>query len=132
MRYYFSPQEHWVCRRVCWSNEFGEEQRNCYYTAKEGEAFPAIRRLEDYLVTEHGGKTSTSQWRGEITEYKQLAPFPASDFTLSAFGLPEPGIAEPPQPPRNWLWLIFFAVLFSTLGCVFFWLNRRSMRTAVS
>jgi hypothetical protein len=50
---------------------------------------------------------------------------PDEEFTLSAFGLPEPMGVKLNQPPRTWLWLLAAAVATATLAILFSWLKRR-------
>jgi hypothetical protein len=55
-----------------------------------------------------------------------------SEFTLSAFGLPEPPGVEWKRPTRWWLWLACFGILALTLGTMFIWLKGRAARTMKS
>jgi hypothetical protein len=64
---------------------------------------------------------------GETTFSVSNEDPPAEAFTLTAFGLPEPITATPPQSPRYWLWFSIagFAVLAGAA-----WTYRRRLRAA--
>lgn len=127
MRYDFSPQEGWVCRRVRSATESFEEERTCHYGGAD--VYPPIRRLENHYKRNRP-TTSESRWVAEVTEFNRRPPFPESDFTLAAFGLPEPGSVTPAPRSMTWLWLIVAALGIGAMGGLFSWLKRRSMRAA--
>lgn len=58
---------------------------------------------------------------------REANPPPEDDeFTLSAFGLPEPkGTQAPEHSSRTWLWLLGAAVVAVALAILFAWLKRR-------
>ncbi|MBA2227964.1 hypothetical protein H0921_17535 [thermophilic bacterium 2918] len=47
------------------------------------------------------------------------------EFTLSAFGLPEPVGVEWERPVRWYLWLMLAGMVCLVAGGVFYWLSRR-------
>jgi hypothetical protein len=68
-----------------------------------------------------------------VTEFdlKEVSPLPGDEeFTLSAFGLPEPVGVKPPQRPRAWLWLLAAAAGLAALAVLFAGLKRRAARRA--
>jgi hypothetical protein len=56
------------------------------------------------------------------------ADVPESDFTLSAFGFPDPVGSKPPERPRTWLWLLAAAAGLAALAVLFAGLKRRAAR----
>jgi hypothetical protein len=53
---------------------------------------------------------------------------PNSEFTLSAFGLPEPIGTEPLNSSHTWLWLLVGALSAAALALLFVWLKHRHSR----
>lgn len=67
-----------------------------------------------------------------LTELEERDPLPLPDdreFTLTAFGLPEPPGVEWKKPTPWYLWAGLAAVVCLILGAVFAWLKRRSAST---
>jgi hypothetical protein len=68
-----------------------------------------------------------------VTEFdlKEVSPLPGDEeFTLSAFGLPEPVGTKPPRRPHTWLWLLAAAAGLAALAVLFAGLKRRAARRA--
>ncbi len=110
--YYFSPEEGWICRgrQTGWREGKSPTSADKYYYERQaGQAFPALVRLEDWRKGKLFGVT-------RITEFEHCPPFPDSDFTLSAFGLPEPVGVEPVVAPSRSRWYLWLAL--AGLGCL--------------
>jgi hypothetical protein len=72
------------------------------------------------------GKTKVAQVICEFDLKDVSQPPNDNEFTLSAFGLPEPmGILQLEKPSRTWLWLLEGAVCAGLLAVLFAWLKRR-------
>jgi len=127
--YYFSQDEGWIC--YGWSNY-----------PKDGQS----RYLEEFYEYENNEnvypplKSIVLQWRDifkkdfseliyklEFTKFTRANHFDEREFTLSAFGLPEPVGLE--RPVRWWLWTGVAGVLLIIVGAVFFRLAQRRRRT---
>jgi hypothetical protein len=126
--FYFSPSAGWVC--VGMQSQDGKnaaiqrEERYIYGTTG-GQTFPALERLEVW-------RTAPKSYREidtEITDLDHHKPFPESDFTLSAFGLPEPYGVVWKKPIPWYLWFIGSGVSFLALGWYF---RRRIQRRSVA
>lgn len=55
--------------------------------------------------------------------------YPKGDFTLSAFGLPEPEGVVWDKPTPTYVWLLLAAGVLGLISFVFAWMKRRSTRT---
>lgn len=88
--------------------------------------FPLIktRLSQGYVYPYKTKKKLTSQVRIDY-EWEVNDSVPDAEFTLSAFGLPEPMGVEPPERSRTWLWLISAALGLVALALLFTWLKRR-------
>jgi hypothetical protein len=53
---------------------------------------------------------------------------PDTEFTLSAFGLPEPGSDSVQKPAPLYLWILLSAAVCASLALGFWYLMRRSRR----
>lgn len=119
--YYFSPRERWICRGFWFALAGGPKQREQFYAyaASAGDDFPALRRIEiwDKSLADRGLGARPNVV--EVTAFQPTSPMPDADFTLSAFGLPEPDGYTPPAAPKTWLWLIAAALGVGLLGGLF-------------
>lgn len=125
--YFFSPQEGWICRGMRFQ-AVGQPQPDredvFFYEQRANSRFPPLKRLETWMRNSKGTRlTSTT----DINEFEHHKPFPETDFTLTAFGLPEPYGVVWTKPTPWYLWFIGLAVVFLALGWVF---RRRVRRRA--
>src|SRR5262249_30681480 len=88
----------------------------------EWDGFPRLKkRTAVATVTQENGDVNTSE---SVTEFELRvdANVPDTEFTLAAFGLPDPKGLELERPSRNWIWWgIAGAVMMGTA----IWLLRR-------
>jgi hypothetical protein len=122
--YYFLPENGWLCRGQRLSttdaSEYAEEIYS--YEPREGEPFPALRRMEQWVHDDKNPAKTRRTSFTEVSEFRHAGPFPESDFRLTAFGLPEPAAAKPPSWPLWWSYslggigLAIAAVLFALLA----------------
>jgi hypothetical protein len=127
--YFFSPEKDWIC---CGMKSYvadgsareGLEER--YYYEKDNE-LPPLKRIEQWVYNLQDSSKSRLRGSTEIDEFHRSSiPFPDSEFTLSAFGLPEPmGVPAPEKPSRTWLWLLAAAVGSVAVAILFALLKRR-------
>lgn len=79
------------------------------------------------------GKSPLGNVSEEVFEFDlhEVTKLPSEEeFTLSAFGLPEPMGVEPLPPSRNWLWLLAAAIIAAALAILFSWLKHRHTEKA--
>lgn len=154
--FYFLPDLHWLC---CGCRLFDEKDSSkavieevYEYEPRSGE-MPALKAVEQWMLydnTQAGGRLNR---RTVVAEFKRsAAPFPDSDFRLSAYGFPEPegfpdlpvglpvgpsveadALSVPDAPPRSRaLWLAGVAGILVVFAVAFFVARRRAAgRTAV-
>lgn len=89
--------------------------------------FPILKRVTEhvnivqYKIKRRVEATSKIDYDLEVNE-----GVPDSEFTLSAFGLPEPVGFEPPKKPLPWyLWLLIAAAASGAIAFAFRYLARR-------
>lgn len=89
--------------------------------------YPVPKRyVEIRDVTTEGSGRSVAQYVTDI-DYSEPSPFPADEeFTLTAFGLPEPPGIEWKRPTPWWLWGTVLAFALLVVAGVFAWLKRRA------
>jgi len=97
---------------------------SCEYERVAGR--PVLRRL--LITTDYDRNRGKSIKKCEYENVTHRAA-PEAEFTLSAFGLPEPTwLAKTPTP---WYWWIALAgIVCLGLASLFRWLARRARRTA--
>lgn len=117
----FAPRENWTIREL-------------FLTVGEPYNFSANVFIDDviklkegaYIAKEYRCTTTGSTIENikfELETFEETVP-PASEFTLTALGLPEP-IGVKPPPSRTWLWLLVAALAAAALAVFFTWLKRR-------
>jgi hypothetical protein len=91
-----------------------------------GAGFPILQRI----VCQFKNPAQSKSFGREDTYDFDLreADVPESDFTLSAFGFPDPVGSKPPERPRTWLWLLVAAAGLAALAVLFAGLKRRAAR----
>lgn len=86
---------------------------------------PIITKNSRVGKTWQDGKLVMEEAYTSQLDYRERPSIPEEEFTLSAFGLPEPHWATP-RKTRWYLWLGVAGVACLTLGTVTWWLRRRS------
>ena len=123
--YYFSQNEGWIC--YGWSNYPKDGQsrylEEFYEYENNGNVYPPLKSI--VLQSRDIFKKDFSEliYKLEFTKFTRANHFDEREFTLSAFGLPEPVGLE--RPVRWWLWAGVAGVLLILLGAVFFRLAHR-------
>lgn len=101
------------------------ESRNTTGLRRKGKA--VIQQRESKVTHTNGGKVIYAQ-AGSVRTETTPGPLPESEFTLSAFGLPEPVSVTWERPTPVWVWLLVAAGLTGGLGCLFGHFARRRDR----
>ncbi len=117
-----------------------QSQVHCVYPGNVSEAltqvefrddaatFPIPRRVvikTDQMREAEGRIKTIGEFDCELREPGSLPP--DEDFTLTAFGLPEPEfISSRPTPTRWWLWGSLAGGALLALGAIFGWLRQRA------
>lgn len=125
------PPHYWVVRRGEVEMDLGEKLEGVakwivQSDYKEGSNLHPIptRRVYKGKVWEKGHLISEQEFLINSYDYRERASIPESEFTLSAYGLPEPHWARPKTRPW-YLWLGIAGVACLALGAGAFWLKRR-------
>jgi hypothetical protein len=124
--YFFDPMRGWVC--VGWTHDIGTGTRYLEsHHEYEGEGeYPPLKVIEVGERDHQDSKHYQFRWRIEFTRFERLGgKLDESEFTLSAFGLPEPVGVEWERPVRWYLWLMLAGVVCLVAGGVFYWISRR-------
>ncbi len=132
--YFFSPED-LVCFGFTRIRSGSTKSSQAFYTygprGKNG--LGDLQRIEEWAVQ---GDSETRKYPvvEEILEFEHCPPFDDSEFTLSAFGLPEPpGLETTPAPkPTRWYLWIALAGGVSLLGALFFSWRIRKARAAAA
>jgi hypothetical protein len=112
-----APGQGTATRSVKVSNEY-------LYT---DDGFPILQRIQKQVKNPQKLYTSTDTYEFELSE----ANVDASEFTLTAFGLPEPPGLAVGSPTRWYLWAIILGVLCIGIAALLRWRTRRKERFAV-
>lgn len=126
--YYFSPPEQWVCRRqqVFFDGHPECFEKRLYYDATRMGEVPMLKRREDWLSRTGDPDNAKQRSVTEITEFQHCDPWPDKDFTLTAFGLPEPiGVPSEAGASRAYLWLFGGGAVALLCAIVAGYLRRR-------
>jgi len=127
------PQRFWCLRsyqvRTQGKGSRGTMKFRVLELGEAGEGLPFPRRaVADYEFVSDEGHTNTHHWQ---FDYDLRAPqqLPGDEeFTLSAFGLPEPPGVEWKKPTPWWLWVGGAGIACLVLGGLFYWLKARAAR----
>lgn len=94
--------------------------------------YPILKRWLLHKEITNGPKPgkSVAQVVEEFDLKEPSTPPEDNEFTLAAFGLPEPLGVKPIPASRNWVWLLAAAVAAAAVALSFAWLKRRHSRTA--
>ena len=133
-RVWFDPNHLWVMRKCEYRHQRGPKGRtydhmaNYEYQITDAE-FPLLKRLMVQNFDANGKLESL-----ETSDFSlALADVDESEFTLSAFGLPEPHGVGSPQSTRWWLWLLLaMVIVLATAGLCIKLAKRYSGRQAGS
>lgn len=125
--FYFSPSSRWLCQGTqCQEVKAPAVQREerYFYDSGESQSLPALKRWEMWGADRKDPSKLIKVIDREITEFHSHTAFPQSDFTLSAFGLPEPYGVVWKTPTPWYLWFIGSGIAFLAVG----WYLRRRVR----
>ena len=93
--------------------------------------FPLVKTSTSHdVLYPYKTKKKLASTRKIEYEWEVNDTVPDSEFTLSAFGLPEPVGGELLHAPRAWLWLLAATISAAALAILSAWLKRRHARTA--
>lgn len=131
---YLDPSRYWCLVQVIEKAEqfrggvlyYTGDSDTHYETNMHSSGFPLVQCLTRHstgLIHKDNRKVEIST-RSEY-DWKVDAHVPNGEFTLTAFGLPEPMGVKPIPPSRTWLWLLAAAVSAASLAILFTWLKRR-------
>lgn len=127
----FDPERYWVLRE-CHAKQQEPEEDGTTSTVgakldyKEGRnGFPILTRIVRRSDGTLQGKLMQMEHKAEFDLYEQ-DDVPESEFTLSAFGIPEPVELRASQKRRWYLWAAGAGILSIILGMVFQWRRRRA------
>jgi hypothetical protein len=137
---YFDPSRRWciyqdksALKRITQGTEWETEHDDRYETIDHTSGFPIMKRwTRNTKRTILAKKQSKQETATAITDYEWEINdhAPNNEFTLSAFGLPEPMGFEPPPQSRMWLWLLAAAVIAALAAILFAWLKQRRTKAA--
>ena len=109
--YYFPRSGRMAClgMRVFGSSE--SPQVDDIYTYQEYAAgsVPVIKRIQRGSVELNNPVKSRTSFDIEVTDFHSTPPIPDSEFTLGAFGLPEPAGMSPPKSIPIYVWFLVAA-----------------------
>jgi hypothetical protein len=127
----YDPQRSWVIReldvQMQWTAELKAALAVTYEYEEARDGFPIPKRV----IQKYTKLFTKPPDRFENTFAFDLkeADVPESEFTLSAFGFPEPGGLR--RPRRWYLWAAIIGVVCLSLAALLHWRARRAERTAV-
>jgi hypothetical protein len=121
----YDPQRFWVIQEynahVEWTSSKVEASTRVVYEYKEAaDGFPIPKRVTRRF-TPVKGVDRESRFEFNLEE----ADVPESDFTLSAFGLPEPSGVRWPRP--WYLWFAMLGIICLSLAALVRWWTRRGI-----
>lgn len=128
------PQRYWIIREYDVQVEWQDGSTSTWatsYAYKDGrDGFPILSRV---VLREKGRDVKGSPVENEHSyEYDlvEQEDLPEKEFTLSAFGLPEPVGVTWSKPTPWYLWLGLAGGVCLVLGVGFRWLKKRAARAA--
>jgi hypothetical protein len=87
-------------------------------------SYTEIREITTHGQT--GNRIETWRWDYDFSSPTKLPP--TQDFTLSAFGLPEPPGVEWKRPIPWWVWVAGAGTVLLIAGAIFRWLKGRNVQ----
>lgn len=133
---YLDPSRYWCVRRSVLSSAmtikglpFSDQKHEYEFEVVDHPSgFPLVKTRTSH-DSYYSYKTKKRLVSNERIDYDWEVNDSVADteFTLSAFGLPEPMGSKAPERPRAWLWLIAAAVGLAVLAVFFAWLKRRHL-----
>jgi hypothetical protein len=125
------PEAGWCIREQLYHRKYSdglEECRSKYDYSVASSGYPIVRKIH---LTCEGRTDKGEMYRIEAVTNLELTESdgpPESEFTLSAFGLPEPvGVVWEKKTPV-YVWLLVAAGVLGMLALLFRWLARRRQR----
>lgn len=114
----FDPAEHWCLREVAGGigtngNDVIESKKIFLYSMVNG-----VQICDGYIQTGISTASSDVVWRTEVNNPVTIIGLSPQDFTLSAFGLPEPDWYRPPTP--WWMYTSLAGLAMVIVGAVLF------------
>ncbi len=126
----YDPQHFWVIREyeleLEWPSVQGSKVTAAvnYVYKESADGFPIPKRVTTTTKSPTSGSHIESQREFELKE----ADVAERDFTLSAFGLTEPGGLK--KPTRWYLWAAILGIVCLSGGALFYWRTRGTRRPA--
>ena len=103
-----SPEQAWVLRSYEFSNSLGTTYAGTIEYGEVQRGVPVPKRVV-HTVRPPGGGSNGMRTEYNFDEISLVDDVPDRDFTLAAFGFPEPGSPKPRRTGRPALWLFVFA-----------------------
>lgn len=91
------------------------------------DGFPILRRVQDTTVYKNSTGTMRTVWEFDKLVHRDI---PESEFTLSAFGMPEMQLPGDQRPHTLWRWMIGIGIALAALAILLrvYWQRRRQVR----
>jgi hypothetical protein len=122
------PERNWILRDyTVHPGNPNEVSYNRSFNIRDGNwRHPIVIGINTHITIKEDKTTEVfSKSECQVEEQSNM---PENEFTLSAFGLPEPMGVKPLPPSRTWLWLLAATVVTAALAFLFAWLKRRHVR----
>jgi hypothetical protein len=127
------PEACWCVRAYAVESRFTEslvvKAEGKHEYEKDASGFPLLKRLTEHVTVLDGSKTTADFEDNYSFSCRAESGIPESEFTLSAFGLPEPYGVEFERPRRT-PWIFLGALACLALALVFGWVARNRRRSA--
>ena len=123
--YYFSPADAWACVGQCYETQSSITEQIIRYERKSGQTVPILRSIERRSWKAGAARPAKPQLVTTVTELEHTGPVPDREFTLSAFGLPEPVLPRKQTGMPSYIWIATAAILAALIGIGFGILARR-------
>ena len=106
------------------------ESETAYEMIDHPSGFPLVKSsTTSGMLHSYRDKNAPKKSYTRKTEYEWEVNnhVPDEEFTLSAFGLPEPKGSKPPAKSQVWVWLSGAVIALIALAILFAWLKRRRL-----
>ena len=125
------PSHYWVIRKGEIESDLGEQRdgkakwtvESDYREGLNRHPIP-VKRAQKGKIWEKDRLISEQEFLYHSFDYRERVSIPENEFTLSAYGLPEPHWVRPKTKPW-YLWLGIAGIVCLALGAGVFWLKRR-------